>query len=69
MCFTIINDEETSVLPVKIELSVFLEHFFVGTHFMVKVSAILTKFRNFDAAHLAEDHFEKAHMTSMRDVT
>ena len=29
----------------------------------------LTKFRNFYAAHLAEIRFEKAHMTSMRDVT
>ena len=29
----------------------------------------LTKFRNFYAALLAEDRFEKAHKTSMRDVT
>ena len=68
LCFTIINVEEISVLPVKIELSVFLGHFFVGTHFMWKLVR-LTKFRNFYAAHLAEDRFGKAHMTSMRDVT
>ena len=67
LCLTIINDEEISVLPVKIELSVFLEHFFFGTHFMLLV--LLTKFRNFYAAHLAEDRFEKAHMISMRDIT
>ena len=30
LCFTIINDEEMSVLPVKIELSVFLGHFFLA---------------------------------------
>ena len=34
---------------------------------------VLTKFSNFYAAHLAEDRFEKAHITilydSMRDVT
>ena len=38
--FTIIIDEEISVLPVYIELSVFLGHFSFGTHFMLKGSTI-----------------------------
>ena len=36
--FSIITDEEISVHPVYIELSVFLEHFSFDTHFMLKGS-------------------------------
>ena len=62
--FTIIIDEEISVLPVNIEHFVFLGHFSFGTHSMLKASSLLlTKFSNFYTAHLAQDCFEKAHMT------